>query len=76
MSKHRYLITGGLGFIGSHFVKCLVKTGVSIDDIVVLDKMTYASDHERLANTDIRIIEGDIRNSDLLKELLNKYDIT
>lgn len=76
MSKHRYLITGGLGFIGSHFVKCLIRAGVSMDDIVVLDKMTYASDYKRLSDIDITVIEGDIKNSQLLKELLNKYKIT
>jgi dTDP-glucose 4,6-dehydratase len=33
------LVTGGCGFIGSHFVKRLVARGV---DVVVLDKLTYA----------------------------------
>ncbi|HET7516051.1 MAG TPA: NAD-dependent epimerase/dehydratase family protein, partial [Gaiella sp.] len=35
----RVLVTGGAGFIGSHFVKRLVAGG---DDVVVLDKLTYA----------------------------------
>ena len=35
----RVLVTGGAGFIGSHFVRRLVAGG---DDIVVLDKLTYA----------------------------------
>ena len=35
----RVLVTGGAGFIGSHFAKRLAAAG---DDVVVLDKLTYA----------------------------------
>jgi dTDP-glucose 4,6-dehydratase len=35
----RILVTGGAGFIGSHFAERLLAAG---DDIVVLDKLTYA----------------------------------
>jgi dTDP-glucose 4,6-dehydratase len=37
----RLLITGGLGFLGHHIVESLLKTTDA--EIVVLDKMTYAS---------------------------------
>lgn len=37
----RILITGGAGFIASHFIECLLRT--TDWDIVVLDKFTYAS---------------------------------
>ena len=36
----RVLVTGGAGFIGSHFVKRLVAAG---EEVVVLDKLTYAA---------------------------------
>ena len=35
----RILVTGGAGFIGSHFVKRLPRAG---DEVVVLDKLTYS----------------------------------
>src|SRR5439155_15170276 len=35
----RLLVTGGAGFIGSHFVKRMLAAG---EDVVVLDKFTYA----------------------------------
>jgi len=45
-SSLRILITGGAGFIGSHFVDHFLKnTDV---EIVVLDKLTYASTWDRL----------------------------
>ena len=39
MSK--ILVTGGLGFIGSHFVNFIMEQG--IHDIILVDNMTYAS---------------------------------
>ncbi len=44
MSK-KILVTGGAGFIGSEFVRQGVKKG---HDIVVIDKLSYAGDPERL----------------------------
>ena len=41
------LITGGLGFIGGHFLK-KIKDNNSFDRIIVFDKMTYASNYSRL----------------------------
>ena len=41
----RVLVTGGAGFIGSHFAKRLQRSG---DDIVVLDKLTYSGNPANL----------------------------
>ncbi len=52
----RLLVTGGAGFIGSHFVKRLQAAG---EDVVVLDKFTYAGNAANLADgTDL--YRGDI----------------
>jgi dTDP-glucose 4,6-dehydratase len=41
----RVLVTGGAGFIGSHFVKRMIAAG---EDVVVLDKFTYAGNPANL----------------------------
>jgi dTDP-glucose 4,6-dehydratase len=53
----RVLVTGGAGFIGSHFAKRLLAAG---DDVRVLDKLTYSGNPANLAGTGIELVEGDI----------------
>jgi dTDP-glucose 4,6-dehydratase len=53
----RVLVTGGAGFIGSHFVKRLVAAG---DEVVVLDKFTYAGNRANLDGVAVEVVEGDI----------------
>lgn len=46
---HKILVTGGAGFIGSAFVRLLVKNNYRGADLpVVVDKLTYAGDLTRL----------------------------
>jgi dTDP-glucose 4,6-dehydratase len=51
------LVTGGAGFIGSHFVKRLVASG---ETVVVLDKLTYAANPANLEDVDAQLVVGDI----------------
>lgn len=57
----RLLITGGAGFIGCNFVRYMLDTHPE-DEIVVLDKLTYAGRLENLQDMSDRItfIKGDI----------------
>jgi len=57
----RVLVTGGAGFIGSHFVKRLVAGG---DEVVVLDKLTYAGNPANLEGTGVHLEVGDIADPD------------
>jgi dTDP-glucose 4,6-dehydratase len=52
----RILVCGGAGFIGSHFVKRLI---VADEDVVVLDKLTYAGNRANLPE-DVELVQGDI----------------
>ena len=55
----RVLVTGGAGFIGSHFAKRLAAAG---DEAVVLDKLTYSGNPANLEGADAEFVEGDICN--------------
>jgi dTDP-glucose 4,6-dehydratase len=56
----RILVTGGCGFIGSHFVKRLVGGG---DDVVVLDKLTYSGNLANLEGVEHQFVQGDIADA-------------
>ncbi len=70
------LITGGAGFIGSHFVLRHVRSRPS-DTIVVIDALTYAADKALLdpVMEKITFAEGDIANLPLLEAIVEKYKI-
>jgi dTDP-glucose 4,6-dehydratase len=56
----RVLVTGGAGFIGSHFVKLLAERG---DNVVVLDKLTYSGNRANLEGVAHEFHEGDIADA-------------
>jgi dTDP-glucose 4,6-dehydratase len=58
----RLLVCGGAGFIGSNFVR--VRLREHGDDIVVLDKLTYAGRRENLDGLDVELVEGAIEDPD------------
>jgi dTDP-glucose 4,6-dehydratase len=57
----RVLVTGGAGFIGSHFVKRLVERG---DDVVVLDKLAYSGNRANLEGVACEFVHGDVAERD------------
>jgi dTDP-glucose 4,6-dehydratase len=61
----RVLVTGGAGFIGSHFAKRLSAAG---DDVRVLDKLTYSGNPANLDGTGIELLVGDICDADAVAE--------
>jgi dTDP-glucose 4,6-dehydratase len=67
----RILVTGGCGFIGSHFVKRLVSDG---DDVVVLDKLTYCGRTENIAGVECELQVGDIADSEAVGRAAKRCD--
>jgi dTDP-glucose 4,6-dehydratase len=61
----RVLVTGGCGFIGSHFVKRLVAAG---DQVAVLDKLTYSGNPANLHGVEHDFVTGDIANREAVEE--------
>ncbi|MFJ8227959.1 dTDP-glucose 4,6-dehydratase [Streptomyces griseus] len=75
----KILVTGGAGFIGSHYARSLLagRYGAAPDTrITVLDKLTYAGDRENLpAHHDrLEFVRGDVCDGALLRELLPGHD--
>jgi UDP-glucose 4-epimerase len=64
------LVTGGAGYIGSHMVLDLMKTG---EEIVVLDD--FSTGFPGLVPVGVRVVEGDIGNRKLLERLIPDYRI-
>jgi len=65
------LVTGGAGFIGSSLVRQLEKKNCNI---IVLDNLV-AGTQDNLNGTRSSLIEGDIRNRELLREIMKIYAI-
>jgi len=78
----RILVTGGAGFIGSHYVR-QVLTGAypafAEAEVVVLDKLTYAGNMANLAPVDtsprLRFVQGDICDGKIVAEVMAGTDV-
>jgi dTDP-glucose 4,6-dehydratase len=70
----KLLVTGAAGFIGSTYVRTVLAE--RDDDVVVLDKLTYAGRRENLQDVEDRIefVEGAIEDRDLVNELMAGVD--
>ena len=71
----RILVTGGCGFIGSHFVRKALAEGA---EVVNLDALTYAGNPANLADVDgapgYQFVHGDVRDRRLVTEVVAGCD--
>jgi dTDP-glucose 4,6-dehydratase len=72
----RILLTGGAGFIGSHFAEHALSE--AIERLVVLDALTYAGRRDRLAAVDgdrrFVFVHGDVCDRAVLDRLFAEHD--
>jgi nucleoside-diphosphate-sugar epimerase len=68
MTKARYLVTGGAGFIGSHIAETLLRQGASVRvfDNIATGRQSNLDALKRLQGQ-LQIIQGDIRDRDALR---------
>ncbi len=71
----KYLVTGGAGFIGSAFVRAVMREHGNA--VVNIDKLTYAGNLESLAevesNPGYNFLHGDINDSDLVTTAFREH---
>jgi UDP-glucose 4-epimerase len=89
ITHHPYvLVTGGLGFIGSHVViklyakalNIIILDNLSNSNVIVLDKIRdiiskNITSKDSKSESTITFVKGDIRNSDILDNIFKKYPI-
>jgi len=78
----RVLVTGGAGFIGSHYVrKALGGAYASVADaeVIVLDKLTYAGNEANLApvweHPGLRFVRGDVCDREIVTQVMAGVDL-
>ncbi|MFB7852944.1 dTDP-glucose 4,6-dehydratase [Streptomyces sp. NPDC056053] len=72
----RLLVTGGAGFIGSHYVHHVLST--TDDQVTVLDALTYAGSLQNLGpalhSDRLTFVEGNILDGGLVDDLVKTHD--
>ncbi|MCR4337870.1 MAG: dTDP-glucose 4,6-dehydratase [Candidatus Omnitrophica bacterium] len=74
----KYLITGGAGFIGSHFVDYIYR---KYDDlhVTVLDKLGYSANLENLKpyfqRSNFEFVKGDITDANVVAKVMKDIDV-
>lgn len=74
-----YLVTGGAGFIGSNYIKYMLKNYGEEIFIINIDSLTYAGNLENLKeienNKNYKFIKTDICNKESIEKTFSEYNI-
>ncbi len=73
----KVLLTGGAGYIASHTAICLLEAGF---EVLALDNFCNSQAEavrrvERISGKSLPLIEGDIRDAALLRQVFSQHDI-
>lgn len=74
----RYLVTGGAGFIGSNYIRYMLKKHKDVE-IINLDKLTYAGNLDNLKDIEedsrYTFVKGDICDEVLVNQIMTGVDV-
>jgi nucleoside-diphosphate-sugar epimerase len=71
---NKVLVTGGAGFIGSHITDKLLQQDIEVTILDNFDTGKIENLEANKENKNLKIIRGDIRNTELIKNALNDID--
>ncbi|MEW1957310.1 dTDP-glucose 4,6-dehydratase [Kineococcus sp. NPDC059986] len=77
----KVLVTGGAGFIGSHYVRTALSgpRSAEVAELVVLDKFTYAGNPANLDpvadDPRLRVVPGDVADAEVVDPLVAAADV-
>lgn len=80
--KHRFFITGGMGYIGSELARHALKQG---HDVALFDSLMYEQDYKKILKdiardkkdeAGVKLIIGDTRNRELLEKAIKEFQPT
>ena len=69
--KKKVFVTGGAGYVGSRLIEYLIEDY----DVTVYDTLYFGKDHLNHLLDKINIIQGDIRDTELLNKSCSKHNI-
>ena len=74
----RLLVTGGLGFIGSNFVRRMLSRTDYVE-VTNIDQLSYGSSPSNLADLEFdsryKFVQGDIANPEIINTLIDNVDV-
>lgn len=69
-----YLVTGGLGFIGTNYILSIINSPQNF--VINLDKKTYASNKDLFANLqNYKFVKGDICDEKVVTKIFENFDV-
>ncbi len=75
MTKRKYIVTGGAGFIGSHLVDFLLQNG---NEVLAIDNLSTGSANnviDALEHPNFTFYTNDVRNIDFLRQVVDRNDV-
>lgn len=71
----KILVTGGMGFVGSHLIDALIKEGHDVTSFDNLEYQVHQGKKPEYINREARYVIGDVRNKNELKKAVENAEV-